>query len=70
VVFALLHILNYLFVRHRGCLIMDLVRLVVNGLILLLVYLAAQNLLVAVGYTPCGTRQPPCLSRPKGLPDI
>ena len=63
-VFALLHIPNYLFVHHERFLVMDFVRLVLNGLLLLLVFLTAQNLLVAVGVhalwnTPASLFEPP-----------
>ncbi len=66
-VFALLHIPNYLFVRHERFLVMDLVRLVVNGLILLLVYLAAQNLLVAVGVHALWNVPAPLFEPPQGF---
>ncbi len=67
VVFALFHIPNYLFVRHERFLVMDLVRLVINGVILLLVYLAAQNLLVAVGVHALWNTPTPLFAPPSGF---
>ncbi len=62
--FALMHIPNYVFVQHQRFLVGDAVRLLVNGLILLWVFVRTQNLLIAVGVhalwnTPAAVVQPP-----------
>ncbi len=62
--FALMHIPNYVFVQHQRFLVGDALRLLVNGLILLWVFVRTQNLLIAVGVhalwnTPAAVVQPP-----------